>query len=82
MRKIYSIRLTVPEHLGHQIHTIALKESRSESATLNLLVTEALAARRTAAAETEELLRVGHSVKLNDALTRLIRGEPSEPPSA
>jgi hypothetical protein len=46
MRKEWSIRLRLPEHQGRQIHELALKESRSQSAMISLLVTEALAARR------------------------------------
>jgi hypothetical protein len=66
MRKDYSIRLRVPEHIGSQLHALALKESRSDSAMISLLVTEALAARRSAAAHTSEVIR----------LASVLRGEP------
>jgi hypothetical protein len=42
---------------------------------VNRLVNESLAARRAAAAEQAELLKVGHAVKLENALTKLIRGD-------
>jgi hypothetical protein len=63
MRKDYSIRLRVPEHLGSQIHALALKESRSESAMISILV-----ARRAAAHHVEQVTK----------LTSLLRGEPAE----
>jgi hypothetical protein len=65
MRKDYSIRLRVPEHLGSQIHNLALRESRSESAMISILVTESLAARRAAATQIAEVSK----------LTQMIRGE-------
>jgi hypothetical protein len=66
MRKNYSIRLSVPEHIGSELHNLALKESRSDSAMINLLVGEALAARRTTSASTAKLVAV-------------LRGETAEP---
>jgi hypothetical protein len=58
MRKNYSIRLSVPEHIGSELHRLALKESRSDSAMINLLVGEALTARRSAASQIEQVSRL------------------------
>jgi hypothetical protein len=58
MRKEFNVRLRVPDHLGSEIHSLALKESRSDSAMISLLVTEALSARRTAASHVNEVSRL------------------------
>ena len=58
MRKQWSIRLRLPEHQGHQIHTLALKENRSQSSMISILVSEALSARRSATAETSKLVQL------------------------
>jgi hypothetical protein len=66
MRKEWSIRLRLPEYQGQQIHELSLKESRSQSAMISLLVAEALSARRTTSVSTQRLVA-------------LLKGETSEP---
>ena len=56
MRKEWSIRLRLPEYQGQQIHELALKESRSQSAMISLLVAEALNARRVTTTSTAKLV--------------------------
>jgi hypothetical protein len=63
--KNYSIRLTVPSHIGQELHSLALRESRSDSSMLNILVTESLSARRAAAAQAQKVTE----------LTRVLRAE-------
>jgi hypothetical protein len=50
------VQLSVLE--GREIYALALKENRSQSATLSLLVREALAARRSTSAATERLVSI------------------------
>jgi hypothetical protein len=68
MRKEWSIRLRLPEHQGHQIHELALKENRSQSSMISVLVAESLSARRAAAHQVEQVTK----------LTSLLRGEPAQ----
>jgi hypothetical protein len=77
MRKEYSVRVRIPEHQGHEIHQLALRENRSQSSAISILVSEALAARRAAEASTEELLRAGMESKL----VNLIKGVASDFPA-
>jgi hypothetical protein len=63
MRKDYSIRLRVPEHIGSQLHALALKESRSDSAMISLLVTEALSARRSVERHTAEVMKLAATLR-------------------
>jgi hypothetical protein len=56
MRKEWSIRLRLPEHQGRQIHELSLKESRSQSSMISILVAEALTARRATSASTAKLV--------------------------
>jgi hypothetical protein len=60
----FSVRLRVSEALGREIHQMALRENRSQSSAISILVAEALAARRAAAAEQAELLHAGLKVKI------------------
>jgi hypothetical protein len=69
MRKEWSVRLRLPEHQGRQIHEMALKESRSQSGMISILVAEALTARRSANTEV-------------DRISRLIQGEAADYPSS
>jgi hypothetical protein len=73
----FNVRVRLSEAEGHAIHQISLKESRSQSSTISILVAEALAARRAAAASTEELLREGLKVKI----ATLIEGVASDFPA-
>jgi hypothetical protein len=65
MRKEWSIRLRLPAHEGEQIHAQDLKESRSQSSMISILVAEALTARRAATAQAQQVNR----------LTAVLRGE-------
>jgi hypothetical protein len=58
MRKDFSIRLRLPQHQGQQIHELALRENRSQSSAISILVGEALAARRSASISTQRLVAV------------------------
>jgi hypothetical protein len=58
MRKEFSIRLRLPEHQGRQIHELALKESRSQSSMISILVAESLSARRAMTANTQKLVQM------------------------
>jgi hypothetical protein len=73
----FSVRLRVSEALGREIHQMSLRENRSQSSAISILVAEALAARRSAAASTEELLRAGMESKL----VNLIKGVASDFPA-
>jgi hypothetical protein len=53
---------------------ICLKENRSQSATVSLLISEALAARRAKSADTEQLLREATEQRL----VNIIRGVASD----
>jgi hypothetical protein len=65
----FSVRLRVSDALGHEIHQMALRENRSQSSAISILVEEALSARRSATAEVAKLSR----------LATLIRtGEPTQ----
>jgi hypothetical protein len=75
----FNIRVKLSDAEGHEIHNMALRENRSQSSAISLLLREALSARRAAAAEQEELLRVGHAVKLENTLVKILRGESAEP---
>jgi hypothetical protein len=66
----FNIRVRLSESEGHEIHSMALRENRSQSSAISLLLREALAARRSAAADTEALLREG----IESRLVNLIRG--------
>jgi hypothetical protein len=66
----FSVRLRVSEALGREIYQMSLRENRSQSSAISILVAEALAARRAAAASTEELLREG----MKSNLVNLIQG--------
>jgi hypothetical protein len=57
---------------------MALKENRSQSSAISLLLREALAARRAAAANNEELLRAG----IQSKLAKIIRGVADDFPAA
>jgi hypothetical protein len=54
---------------GREIYALALKENRSQSATVSLLLREALEARRAASNQVEQVSR----------LTAVLRGETVEP---
>jgi hypothetical protein len=56
MRKQWSIRLRLPEYQGQQIHELALRESRSQSSMISILVAESLAARQSTSASTAKLV--------------------------
>jgi hypothetical protein len=58
MRKEFNVRIRLPESQGHEIHAISLKDNRSQSATVSLLVSEALAARRAEKAQVAEVARL------------------------
>jgi hypothetical protein len=59
----YSVRLRLPVHQGHEIHAMALRENRSDSSAISILVSEALAARRQAAAQIGEVSRLVQAIK-------------------
>jgi hypothetical protein len=59
----FNIRLRLPEHQGRQIHEMALKENRSQSSAISILVTEALAARRSAATQINEVSRLVATIR-------------------
>jgi hypothetical protein len=70
----FNIRVKLSDAEGHEIHQMALRENRSQSSAMSLLLREALAARRAAAAEQSELLQAGHSAKIS-ALVSMLKGE-------
>jgi hypothetical protein len=72
------IRLILDAGTERQVIDLARREGRSVSAMANRLVTQQLAARRSAAAENDELLRIGHAVKLENTLVKVLRGEAPE----
>jgi hypothetical protein len=71
MRKEFNVRIRLPQSLGDEIHRLSLKENRSQSATVSLLVSEALQNRRKAAAEQGEIMRAGHSARVAELITAL-----------
>jgi hypothetical protein len=73
------IRLILDVSTERQVIDAARKEGRSVSAMVNRLVNESLSARRSAAAENDELLRIGHAVKLENTLVKVLRGERPSP---
>ena len=77
MRKNVHIRIRLDDAQAHQVHQICLVENRSQSSLVSNLVSEALAARRAAAAEQAELLNVGMQSKL----VQLIKGVASDFPA-
>jgi hypothetical protein len=54
----FNVRVRLSEVEGREIHTMALRENRSQSSAISLLLREALAARRTVTAETQRLVSV------------------------
>ena len=81
MRKAVHIRIRLDEAEGRHVRDICLKENRSTSATVSLLVAEALAARRQAAAEQAEMLQAVQSAKVQqiiDALRTPTRTESAQ----
>jgi hypothetical protein len=66
----FSVRLRVSEALGREIHLMSLRENRSQSSAISILVSEALAARRAKSADTEQLLREG----VESRLVKIIKG--------
>ena len=74
MRKAVHIRIRLDEAEGRHVRDICLKENRSTSATVSLLVAEALAARRAAAIEQAEILKEGHSARVSKLISAL-KGE-------
>jgi hypothetical protein len=73
----FSVRLRVSEALGREIYQMSLRENRSQSSAISILVAEALAARRAAAASNEELLRAGMQQKL----VQIMQGVASDFPA-
>jgi hypothetical protein len=59
----FSVRLRVSEALGREIHLMSLKENRSQSSAISILVSEALAARRSAASQVAEVSRLVATIK-------------------
>jgi hypothetical protein len=71
----FNVRVRLSESEGRQIHETALRENRSQSNAISILLSEALAARRAKAANEAELLREGARAKY----AALLRGEqPAE----
>jgi hypothetical protein len=68
----FNIRVRLSEAEGHEIHQMSLRENRSQSSAISILVAEALSARRAAFADQEQLLREG----MEQRLVRLIKGIP------
>jgi hypothetical protein len=68
------IRIVATDMVSQQIHAQALKENRTLSAMGQVLLREALDARRSAAAEQNELLQAGHSTKISQ-LVSMLKGE-------
>jgi hypothetical protein len=64
MRREFNVRVRIPEQQGREIHEMALRENRSQSSAISVLVAEALTARRAAAVEEAEIMRVGQTAKL------------------
>jgi hypothetical protein len=65
----FNIRIKLSDAQGQEIHQLALRENRSQSATISLLVAQALDARRAAA----------HQVEQVATLTKILRGEVEAP---
>jgi hypothetical protein len=65
MRKQSNIRVVLSEAQTHELHQMALRENRSQSSPISILVSEALAVRRAASAQTSKLVQ-------------MIRGESSD----
>jgi type II secretory pathway component PulM len=59
----FNIRLRLPEYQGRQIHEMALKENRSQSSAISILVSEALAARRSAASQIAEVSKLVSAIR-------------------
>jgi hypothetical protein len=59
----FSVRLRVSDALGREIHQMALRENRSQSSAISILVTEALTARRSAATEVTKLSRLAMVIR-------------------
>ena len=70
MRKNVHIRIRLDDAQAHQVHQICLQENRSQSNLVSNLVSEALIARRKAAAENDDLRRAG----LESKLVQILKG--------
>jgi hypothetical protein len=57
MRKQSNIRVVLSEAQTHEVHQMSLRENRSQSNALSILIGEALAARRSATTEVSRLVR-------------------------
>lgn len=66
----FNVRVRLTEAEGHEIHQITLRENRSQSSAISVLLREALQHRRSAAVENEALLRQGMETRL----VNLIKG--------
>jgi hypothetical protein len=77
MRKQSNIRVVLSEAQTHEVHQMSLRENRSQSSAISILVAEALENRRKAAKENEELLRAGHTAKISQIVS-ILRGEAGE----
>lgn len=65
------IRLILDAGTEHQVIDLARREGRSVSAMVNRLVTQQLAAIRSAAVENDELLRAGATAKVQQIVDLL-----------
>jgi hypothetical protein len=65
------VQLSLSE--GREVYALALKENRSQSATVSLLLREALASRRQAAVENDELLRAGATARVQQIVEALLK---------
>jgi hypothetical protein len=72
------VRIIASDLVSDQVHREALKENRTLSAMGQVLLREALSARRSAAVEQEQLLRGG----MEQRLVRLIKGIPGDADAA
>jgi hypothetical protein len=54
----FNIRINLSDAQGHEIHQMALRENRSQSSAISILVGEALANRRAASASTNRIVQI------------------------
>jgi hypothetical protein len=63
MRKDFNIRLRLSDSQGRQIYEMALRENRSQSSAISILVEEALSARRSATVEVQKLSKLAQTIR-------------------
>jgi hypothetical protein len=77
MRMSTHIRARLSEAESYEIRQIGLRNNASQSATVALLLAEALFARRARAAEESALLQEGASARISKLVSALRGAEPT-----